>query len=455
MLRSTTSEVRAVIGWSRLAGVATAAVAVSGVLAACGGHSGVPSGFIFWTQSPHGGQDERGTIGRANLSGVGANGRFIVGTKTPAGIAVSGRYIYWASYATGTIARATLDGSNVNEQFIKTGDEYSIIGIAVDRKHIYWTNSGIDPNSGTIARANLDGSGVNQHFIRAGDSPIGLAVDDQHIYWTHRYWREKSSGVSFVYAIGRANLDGSVVDQRFIVASNVLDGVAVNGRYIFWSNDGEHVIGRASLDGADISQRCVSAQARPLETVPEGVAADAEHVYWTNYPANTIARASVDGSGVDKRFVAVEGVPEGITMDVESGVASSSSSSHGCGTSVPPLLLGPTNQAAGPYGEGWGEVAPAVISNGGAAASGTVSQIHWTSWGGRVAVGRGLHPEYTPHGGYYPKPLVMEVHASDIRRCRPGGRLVYTRFTVREQVKPGGPMGKWFAWAPNMCAGFR
>jgi hypothetical protein len=29
----------------------------------------------------------------------------------------------------------------------------------------------------------------------------------------------------------------------------VLDGVAANDRYVFWSNDGEHVIGRANLDG--------------------------------------------------------------------------------------------------------------------------------------------------------------------------------------------------------------
>jgi virginiamycin B lyase len=111
----------------------------------------------------------------------------IAGAKAPAGIAVSGRYIYWANYGSGTIARARLDGSGVNERFIKAGDQYGIVGAAVDRQHIYWTDSGIDPNSGTIGRANLDGTGVNQHFIRAGDSPVGLAVDGEHIYRTHRY----------------------------------------------------------------------------------------------------------------------------------------------------------------------------------------------------------------------------------------------------------------------------
>ena len=432
----------------RIAGV-TALAAVCG-LSGCGGSS-APPGFIFWTQSPHGGQDERGSIGRAGLDGSRSNGALAVGARSPAGIAVGGGWVYWANYATGTIARVKLDGSDVDERFIKTGNEYGVIGVAVDHDHIYWTASGFDPNSGTIGRANLDGTHIEKRFIKAGDSPIGIAVDGQHIYWTHRYWHEEKSGVYFVYAIGRANLNGSHVEQRFIVASNVLDGVAVNARYIFWSNDGEHVIGRARIDGSDVSQRCINAQTRPLETVPEGLAADEEHVYWTNYPSDTIARANLDGSGVNQRFIAVKGVPEGIGV-VHSG---ETSPRGGCETSVRPLLLGPANQSAGPYGAGWGEVAPAVISNGGAAASGTVSQIHWTTWGGKLAVGQGLHPEYTPHGGYYPKPLTMEVRASEIRRCQPGGRLVYTRFTVREQVRPGGPMGKWSAWASNMCAGFR
>jgi hypothetical protein len=436
---------------SRPAAVAAIVAAVCGLSSGCGGSHGSPHGFIVWTQSPHGGQDERGSIGRAGLDGSRSNGPLAVGAKAPAGIAVGGGWVYWANYATGTIARAKLDGSDANERLIKTGDEYGVIGVAVDDKHIYWTASGFDPNSGTIGRANLDGTHIEKRFIRAGDSPIGIAVDGRHIYWTHRFRHEAKSGVYFVYAIGRANLNGSNVESRFIVASNVLDGVAVNARYIFWSNKGEHLIGRANIDGSDVSQRCINAQTRPLETVPEGLAADAEHVYWTNFPANTIARANLDGSGVNRRFIAVKGVPEGIDV-VDSGKTSPRGA---CETSVPPLLFGPANQSAGPYGAGWGEVAPAVISNGGASASGTVSKIHWTTWGGKVAVGRGLHPAYTPRGGYYPKPLTMEVRASEIRRCTPGGRLVYTRFTVREQVRPDGPMGKWSAWASNMCAGFR
>jgi virginiamycin B lyase len=438
----------------RLACATAVAVALSGFALAYGSQGETPSGTILWTQSPHGGEGEHGSIGRADFRGSRVDQRFIVGGKAPAGIAVSGDYIYWANYGSGTIARAGMGGSNVNERFVKAGDEYSVIGVAVDASHIYWTNSGIDPNIGWIGRANLDGSRVEQHFIKAGDSPTGLAIGGDHIYWTHRDLHQASTGWRFAYAIGRANLDGSDASRQFISVTNAIDGVAANTRYLFWSNEGEHVIGRAKLDGTEVHQRCIDAQTHPLETVPEGLAVDGEHVYWTNYPADTIARANLDGSDVDDHFIAVKAVPEGVTIRVTGG-SSSGPNNERCGGAKPPLLLGPPDQSVGYYAAGWGEVAPAVISNGGAAASGTISQIHWSSWGGKVAVGHGLNPTYTPHGGYYRKPVVIELRASAIRRCERGGQLVYTRFTTREQVRPGGPMGKWFAWAPNMCVGFR
>src|SRR5579872_2840325 len=54
-----------------------------------------------------------------------------------------------------------------------------------------------------------------------------------------------------------------------------------------------------------------------------------------------------------------------------------------------------------PFSEGWGTVRPSRIFNGGDP-SGLVTQIHWTSWGGSVAVGHGLNSIFAPQGGYYP-----------------------------------------------------
>src|SRR5262249_4411359 len=53
-------------------------------------------------------------------------------------------------------------------------------GIAVDGTHIYWANN----SAFTIGRANLDGTGVNQNFITdAGADVRSVAVDATSIYW--------------------------------------------------------------------------------------------------------------------------------------------------------------------------------------------------------------------------------------------------------------------------------
>jgi hypothetical protein len=406
---------------------------------------------VFWTQTPHGREGERGSIGRAELDGSGARGHFIAAARGPAGIAAGDGYLFWANYGSGTIGRARLDGSDIENRFVKDVDEPT--GVAVEGGHVYWTSRGFDPNRGTIGRSRVDGSGVDRHYIKADGAPAGLAIDGRHIYWTYRYWNRDVT-VSR-YAIGRANLDGSGVTLRFIEAVNKIDGVAVNARYIYWSNDGEHAIGRANLDGTAVEQRCLTTTKAPLENVPEGLAVDSDHLYWTNYPANTIARTKLDGSNPTNRFLTIAGVPGGVVVGASEDAQTSPGSASKCvGPSTPPILFGPTTYGAGPYAAGWGEVAPQAISNGGAAASGTISRIHWRRWGGGVAVGRGLNPAYKPHGGYYRRPVVIKLRASRVKRCKGRGRLVYTRFIAREQAKPGGRFGKWFAWDRNMCDGY-
>jgi virginiamycin B lyase len=46
--------------------------------------------------------------------------------------------------------------------------------------HIFWPNLA----AGTIGRANLDGSGVNQSFISGIDAPSGITSDGTYLYWT-------------------------------------------------------------------------------------------------------------------------------------------------------------------------------------------------------------------------------------------------------------------------------
>lgn len=159
---------------------------------------------IYWSDPG------RGTIGRANVDGTGANLDLIQYTVNAAirsyNIAVDGAHIYWST-DNNWIARANLNGSGVQPNFIPGSDPRAIVA---NSTHIYWANFATN----RIGRANLDGSGVNQNFISTSRPPLGVALDDQYVYWSNYYnLATPNSG-----SIGRANLDGSGVDNAFISA---------------------------------------------------------------------------------------------------------------------------------------------------------------------------------------------------------------------------------------------
>jgi hypothetical protein len=109
--------------------------------------------------------------------------------------------------------------------------------------------------------------------------------------------------------IGRANLDGTGVDKRFITGvPNGFCGIAVVGGYIYWTNGGlvesRYAIGRASLDGTGVNHRFIRTAG-----IPCGVAAYQGHIYWGvwksgfAHPGTTIGRANLDGSAVNNQFI--------------------------------------------------------------------------------------------------------------------------------------------------------
>ena len=106
--------------------------------------------------------------------------------------------------------------------------------------------------------------------------------------------------------------------------------------------------------------------------------------------------------------------------------------------------------AFAPNGSGWGTSEPTEIFNGGDP-SGLITDVRWSSWGGSVAVGSGRNPIFKPHGGYYRRPVPIELKASGLGRC--GGQQAYTRLSFREPKRPGGPLGPWISWsgAASIC----
>jgi virginiamycin B lyase len=180
-------------------------------------------------------------------------------------------FLYWDNYGVsgtgGTIGRAALNGSAVNQNLIKGAS--GPVGIVVHGGFIYWSNPGIDANSPgtTIGRAKLDGTGVNQSFISGLNSPHSLAISGNYIYWVSRYGN----------TIGRAKLNGTGVNSNFITGAIGPWGIAVSGNFIYWTNYGAGggsdgtTIGRANLSGT-ARTRASSPARRPRPASPSTAA---------------------------------------------------------------------------------------------------------------------------------------------------------------------------------------
>jgi len=157
-------------------------------------------------------------------------------------------YVYWTELEGRSIGRANLanDHPTITENFITTATNYTTSeGVAVRQEnfctncgHIYWVNRSIFDLGGSIGRANLDGTDVNPNFINlltgySADTPQAVAVDPpKYDMWqtpplittgAHIYWTQPNSN-----RIGRANLDGSGIDQSFITGAAKPWGIAVD-----------------------------------------------------------------------------------------------------------------------------------------------------------------------------------------------------------------------------------
>lgn len=263
--------------------------------------AGKASAAIYWGNGA--------PIGRAGLDGTEVQYEFVQyvpfassgegASNGCGGVAVDASHVFWAEPAKGSIGRANLDGSGADYTFI-TGAE-NPCGIAVDGAHIYWANF----RGGSIGRANLDGSGVTQAFIGAVDGPCGVAVDHRFIYWT-------STMGNYVY-VGRASLDTGDKGPHLVDGNGSFDfcGLAVDQEHLFWGGFGDR-IGRVNLDGSDPDSSFVSGVERPC-----GIAVDGSHLYWMEQrsPAN-IGVTNLDGAAPSRVIITgLSRVPCGIAVD--------------------------------------------------------------------------------------------------------------------------------------------
>ncbi len=207
-------------------------------------------------------------------------------------------YVYWSNSGPSSfsIGRAKLnDPENPLQGWIQ-GCEFPN-GVAVDANHIYYSNLTEGP-SGTMGRAELDGSGVNQIWVAGCQGPHGVAVDTNYVYWANQNTN----------SIARATRDGLEVDQVWITGCNTPYGVAVDASHIYWANADGDTVGRANLDGDGVNQGWISGCDKP-----GGLAVNADHIYWANIGTG-IGRANIDGTAVDQNWCSGCAAPYGIAV---------------------------------------------------------------------------------------------------------------------------------------------
>lgn len=162
---------------------------------------------------------------------------------------------------------------------------------------IYWAGQWTD----AVGRADLDGTHVQTRFIPSAFAS-GIAVDDGHLYW--------GAGQT---TVARAQRNGTGVQPSFIASGGTRYGVAVDRRYVYWTAPGgttDGRIGRAKIDGSEVDPQFIVNVPGPC-----GVAVDAGHIYWANVNRGTIGRANLDGTGVDLDFITTAMGACGIAVD--------------------------------------------------------------------------------------------------------------------------------------------
>ncbi len=282
---------RAAAGAPVLAGLTAVLFAGPWVAA---GHARSSSGLYYETETGAG----QLAIDRLNLSGArSVTPEVELGDVNVFAIALAGPFVYWSTEAgprgQGAIMRASLDGQNVRRLVGGLPAPASMIAV---RGFVYWSDEY------AIGRMALDGSQVRRRFIvlpqeQGGGVADGLASDGRHLYFTR-------CGDD---TIGRVGLNGRRLDQKFISLGprSCPQGISVGGRHLYWTELGSGTIGRATLDGHDVDRGWLHIHSTQG---PFQVAADMAHVYWTwgGVDGSTpyTGRADANGTHTDPRFLA-------------------------------------------------------------------------------------------------------------------------------------------------------
>lgn len=229
-------------------------------VAAMGGH-------VYWgvqgLNSVEGGYDVTGaSIGRATVDGGGADHLFTARTgQYVSGLGATSTHLLWTAQ--------NRDTSDVGRTAIGGGQQFQTVssvsgqpnpqtcGVAADDTYMYWANTvgqsiGRTPLSNFGAAAPADPNWIQ---LSAGHKPCGVAVDAGHVYWGEFTYSSGGGNETAGNSVGRVNKNGTGKNESFLTGLARVNGVAVDDKYIYTSNqgssgtNGQGFIGRGNIAG--------------------------------------------------------------------------------------------------------------------------------------------------------------------------------------------------------------
>lgn len=209
--------------------------------------------YLYWCdQTAH-------TIGRAKLDGTEVNNEWIKGAERPAVVCVNAGHVYWANQE-GFIGRATIAGGSIEPKWVSLGVAFTHV-IGLDSTYVYFSGGG----SSKIGRVKLDGTGVETGWLETGAGTLGIFISPTHIYWGRE-------GENF---IGRAKLDGTEKIMEWVKGVDAGGGLGAyaitgDGTYLYLGMRGVGGdIARVKLDGTGLESAWVVKNAEILGVATE------------------------------------------------------------------------------------------------------------------------------------------------------------------------------------------
>jgi virginiamycin B lyase len=258
-------------------------------------------GDLYWANLA--GQGGNGTLGHAKLDGTHVDESYIRTFDVPCGVAVDKKHLYWADASSSVVNRAKRK-RHAKPKYGFLTEASSPCGVAVTDKKVFATNQG-DPVG--LLRGPIGGGSFSLFASELFDSTsdCGVAVKADDAFWVNNYEDVGGHG----YIVERAPLDHPGIGESVATVPHYTAcGLAVAGKFAYVANKENGAIDRVS-----IKAKQPAAHQLVIDLgAPCGVAVSGNHVYWGDAELNSIGRADLDGGHVKPHFIDGASEPCGV-----------------------------------------------------------------------------------------------------------------------------------------------